>query len=728
MRRVLYGIPIVAVVALAVFFLLKPASAPAEAETRKSTDPLGVQSPLSQLPIHRVILFSSGVGYFQREGQVEGTTRIDLSFPVQDINDLLKSLVLQDLEGGQVSAVSYDSHDPIDKTLQGFAINLTNNPPFAQILAQARGERVEVVVQQAGANQPGTLNGAILGTERQRQAAGKEPPVEVEFLNLWCADGMRSVRLADVQRIHFLNPTMENEFKRALNVLAMGHDNQKKAVSLSFTGDGKRKVRVTYVVEHPIWKTSYRLVLAKKEQPFLQGWAVVENPTDEDWSNVNMVLVSGRPISFQMNLYQPLYVPRPTVEPELFASLRPQAYGTGLAGFAGGAGGGAPVAPGTAMVLGGVSANSTTSPASPTLPSDPQGNVKLSPQGRDRAFRRDRELQEGLNLTKGIASSASAMQLGDFFQYAIEHPVSLPRRKSALLPIVNQNIECTRVSIYSESTHAKFPLLGVKLRNTTGLHLMQGPITVFEGNSYAGDARILDLQPKEERLLSYAIDLGTEVEPVVKEAPARLTAVKVQKGVLFSTTKVRESKTYNVKNRSDQDRTLIIEHPYRQAFRLVSQEKPAERTREVYRFEVKLPQGETVSREIIEEQDLVREVVLTNADDQTMRLFLSSPVSSPGVKKALDQARTLKNRLATTQGETAQLERQLKTITEDQSRLRANLKEMPPTAAAYKRYLNKFDSQETEIENLQTQIKKLQEAEHSERKEYESFLANLNVE
>ena len=119
-----------------------------------------------------------------------------------------------------------------------------------------------------------------------------------------------------------------------------------------------------------------------------------------------------------------------------------------------------------------------------------------------------------MNLgNSGVNTMATAAKLGDFFQYAIDKPVTLPRQKSAMLPIVDKDVEATRVSIYNESTQAKFPLLGLKFKNTSGLHLMQGPITVFEGTNYAGDARILDLQPNEERLLSYAIDLGTEVNP-----------------------------------------------------------------------------------------------------------------------------------------------------------------------------------------------------------------------
>ena len=211
--------------------------------------------------------------------------------------------------------------------MQSFAVNLSSNPTFGQVLNQVRGEKVEVVLQQANAAQPGTMTGSIMGVEQKQEGVDKAV-VNVEQLNLWCADGMRSVKLADVQRVRFLNPVMDNEVRKALETLTLSHDTQKKAVSLSFVGEGKRNVRVGYVIENPIWKTSYRLVLGKEKEdkPFLQGWAVVENATDEDWKDVRMALVSGRPISFQMDLYTPLYVPRPKVVPELFASLRPVTY------------------------------------------------------------------------------------------------------------------------------------------------------------------------------------------------------------------------------------------------------------------------------------------------------------------------------------------------------------------------------------------------------------------
>src|SRR5207244_11356814 len=119
-----------------------------------------------------------------------------------------------------------------------------------------------------------------------------------------------------------------------------------------------------------------------------------------------------------------------------------------------------------------------------------------------------------LALDQGIADAAQATELGELFAYAISTPVSLERQKSAMLPIVNEAVEGTKVSIYNQRVHAKHPLSGFRLRNATALHLSQGPMTVFDGGVYAGDARLEDLPPGQERLLSYAMDLKTEVDPV----------------------------------------------------------------------------------------------------------------------------------------------------------------------------------------------------------------------
>jgi septal ring factor EnvC (AmiA/AmiB activator) len=191
---------------------------------------------------------------------------------------------------------------------------------------------------------------------------------------------------------------------------------------------------------------------------------------------------------------------------------------------------------------------------------------------------------------------------------------------------------------------------------------------------------------------------------------------------------VKDSKTYTIANRNDTDRVVMVEHPNRTDFTLTSKDKPWETAADVHRFKVTAPAGKTTKYTVSEEKDFGSSVQITNSDDQSIRILINQTVTSDKVKKALDQAMTLRGKLSATQREIQQQERQLNIITTDQDRLRKNLKEMPPEAAAYKRYLKKFDDQETEIERLQKLIKELQDGEHAQRKDYENFLANLSVE
>lgn len=715
--------------------------------------------PAVALPVTRVVLFSSGVGYFSRSGEVDGDARVDLTFPESDVNDLLKSMVLEDLGGGRVSAVSYDSREPAARTLASFAINLNDNPSLAQILTQARGERVEVTAQPTAQNQPGKLVGSIVGVESTTQPGGKDgPPVVSTVLNLWCAEGLRSIKLAEVQQLKFSSPAIESEVRRALDVLATNHDTEKKAVSLHFAGDGKRPVRVGYVVEAPIWKTSYRLVLdgEKGGKPFLQGWAAVENPTDEDWANVKMALVSGRPISFKMDLYNPLYVPRPTVEPELFASLRPPTYDSGFDKnkdmmAVNGPMGGRPGAPGGAGIGGGFAGGGFgMAPGAAPAPAGPEGGVvaneSLAADGAP--ARRAEGLARGATVTgdrvrfaknvgkelagrmdtAAVSSAASGGQLGDFFQYAVDHPVSLARQKSALLPIVTKEVEAARVSIYNPAVQAKHPLLGLRFKNTTGTTLAQGPVTVFEGSTYAGDTRVLDVPPGEDRLVSYAIDLGTEVDPQVGDGTSRITSVKATKGIVATTTKVREVRKYRIANRGTQDRTLLVEHTNRtnQGFKLVDTDKPAEDTAGVYRFQFPVKAKEEKNFVVTEERDVQTQVALSNNPDAQIRYFLSLNEASPALKEKLNEA--LRNK-ATWDVQTRELQQvaaDLNRLTQDQARIRQNLAQTPAEAEVYKTYLKKLGDQEKEIDALTDKQKKLMASEFAARKAFEDYLANLS--
>ena len=731
-RRYYWVLPVLAGIALGGWLLSQRGESAPTNTVNGNGAKAGDLKPAVSLPISQVILFNSGVGHFTRSGEVEGEARVDLTFPEQDINDLIKSMTLRDLSStGRVAAVTYDSHDPIDRTLASFAINLNNSPSFAQILTQARGEQVEVALVNT-ANQPGNLTGKIIGVEQQ-QVPSKEGTATVTVLNMWCAEGVRAVKLSEVQRLRFANPVIENEFRRALETLALSHDSQKKAVSLHFAGEGKRKVEVGYVIENPIWKTSYRLVL-KDGKPYLQGWAVVENPTDEDWQQVTMALVSGRPISFKMDLYNPLYVNRPTVEPELFASLRPPTYSGALAKM-------------PAMMSPAPVATAPPGPGFPGPGGPPGGGAgfgalpmadgkMLGGANRGLAERRQyadevaKKLRSDMDLGRSVQSVATASSLGDYYQYVIDHPIDLARQKSALLPVVNKDVEGKRVSIYNPAVQAKHPLLGLKFKNTTGMPLSQGPITVFEGSVYAGDTRVLDLQQDEERLVSYAVDLGTEVSVKPGNNTQRITSVKAVKGIVHTQTLFREERVYDVSNRSTTDRTLLIEHPNRkgQGFVFKGQNQPKEEAADVYRFEVPVAAKKDLSYTVVEEREAGSSVQLTNNADDQIRYFINLKEAPESLKTKLQEALKVKASWDKVRQEIQNANVRIQTITADQKRLRENMRELPKESTLFAKYLKNLEDQEKEMEDLQKSLKTLHGDEAKTRAAYDNYLANLSAE
>jgi len=212
-------------------------------EKEKSTD----------IPVKRVVMFSSGVAFFEHNGQVEGNAQVDLKFNVKDINDLLKSMVLQDNSGGKISTVSYGSKDPITRTLATFSIDLTTNPTLADLLKQIRGEQIEI-------DAPTKIAGTILGVETRKVPQGKDQVLEVSYLNLLTDDGLRSVSLDNVGRIKLVNPKLDEELRKALIVLATGKSQDKI--------DGLTPEQRFFLSYATIWKskqtdqdTKYRLTV-----------------------------------------------------------------------------------------------------------------------------------------------------------------------------------------------------------------------------------------------------------------------------------------------------------------------------------------------------------------------------------------------------------------------------------------------------------------------------------
>ena len=640
------------------------------------------------LPLSKVVLFTSGVGYFQREGTVNGSTDLDLYFKTKDINDLLKSLVVLDLDGGQVTEVTYSSRDPLARTLQSFAIDLTGNPGVAQILTQVRGEAVELTTSQR-------ISGTILGVESKPSGENTADT----FLNLITDEGMRSINLAEVRSFRFLNPDLQAELDQALSLLAESRSAEKKRVTVGFSGEGKRRIRVGYLLEAPLWKTSYRLVLEEGQEHFLQGWAIVENTTDEDWREVSLSLVSGRPISFIMDLYRPIYVPRPTVQVETYSSIAPQRYEEDL----------------------GLAAAPPEAPMAKQRMAESRAAPMAEPMLEEQALR------DELDLSQGVTTAARAEEAGSFFRYLIRHPVTVPRKESAMLPIVTQKVEGRRVSIYNQRVQAKHPLHGLKLKNTTGFDLMGGPLTVFEQGSYAGDARIDTLAAGAERLISFAIDLDTEVALSSRSVPETLLSVRIVKGTLISTLSQRAESTYRLKNSDNRSRSVLIEHPLNPDWDLVAPAKAEETTRSAYRFLVEVPAGGGEQLLVAQERQIDRTVMLTNINDNQITYFLSARNVDRRVKRALEQLAERKTALAHTVRLRQEQERKVNTIHREQSRIRENMSRLEKTSDLYKRYVGLLDEQEDLLEQALTTIEDLMAQEQRQREQLDRYILSLDL-
>ncbi len=667
----------------------------------------------SKLPIKRVVMFSSGVGYFQHQGKVDGDASVDLKFRVDNVNDLLKSMVLEDRGGGQISTVTYGSRDPITKTLQTFSIDLTKSPTLGQLLSQIRGEQIEI-------DATNKVVGTIIGVEKRKVPVAEKQVVQVEYLNLLTDEGLRRISLDSVGRIKLSNPQLDAELRQALKVLAAGHSTDKKTVTMKFLGQGEREVRVGYIQEAPVWKTSYRLVLDEKDKPFLQGWAIVENTTDTDWKDVRLSLVSGRPISFVMDLYSPLYATRPTVVPELFASLSPQVYGQNLMERQ------SEESPFEANLSRSASASP---PASSSLAARRQSRQKAANindsmarggagmgggfGGGEAGFAggagmsSDGKELSSRGLQGSVQSAAQGGEVGELFQYDIKDAVTLPRLRSAMLPILNDSVEGKKVSIYNGNVNAVHPLNGIELKNTSKLHLMQGPVTVFDGGAYAGDARIPDLSPGSERLLSYALDLDVEVAPTGDLRPQKLISARIEKGVLTAEYKQSRTQSFTVKNSGQKTKTVLIERMIEPQWKLLSPKEPTEKTRDTYRFAVTTKPKEKTELKTEEEQTFRSGFAINSANDDTIRIYLMADTISEPVKQALREVIRRKSELANLNRRKQQIEQEIATIGQEQDRIRKNMESIGKNSDLYNRYVKKFTDQEDQVEKHHDSIREL---------------------
>jgi hypothetical protein len=663
----------------------------------------------ADVPVRGVVLFSSGVGYFEHSGKVSGDARTELRFKSEQINDILKSLVLEDLDAGTVRTVTYPSQDPVEKILRSFQIDIADNPNLAELLNRLRGAQVTL---QTG---EGRIDGTVLGVEQKQVPGGKDQqPITVSVINLLAAGTIQAVELPQVRSIELKDAQLQQELNQALAALAQARDQDKKPVVIDFSGAGERRVRLGYVVQTPVWKTSYRLVLGgANDKPRLQGWAIVENQTDNDWKDVQLSLVSGRPISFVQDLYQPLYVQRPVVEPELYSSLRPQRYGAGFA-------------------TGGAAAdeerqNVRAAPAMAPRAAEMMAR-KLRSAGEAGQALADQSAApaQPLDIGRSVQSVAQAAEVGELFQYTVAN-VTLARQKSAMLPIVTDEIDVERLSIYNQAVLAQHPLNGARLKNTTGKHLLAGPITVFDGGSYAGDAQIENLPPDQQRLLSYGIDLKMRVNAANHQSKADVLTGRIVKGILEVTYKNVQSREYVVENKAEQDRTLILEHPVIAGWELVDSPTPEETTEHVHRFRVKVPAGKQERVKVAQQFIQAQTIALLPLDIGSIAAYHSTQQIPQPVRDALARAMDLKRALVQTERQMAETQKKLDGFPAQQTRMRENMKVLERNSELYIDYMKRLKAQEQEIIALQNELDTLRKKQDDQRKALEDYLSSLNV-
>jgi len=289
-------------------------------------------------------------------------------------------------------------------------------------------------------------------------------------------------------------------------------------------------------------------------------------------------------------------------------------------------------------------------------------------------------------------------------------------------------VTAEKVSIYNPEADVKHPLNGLRFTNATKLHLMQGPITVFDAGEYAGDAQIEDIAPGGMRLLSYAVDLDVEVAAENPELSEELVSVRIARGTLSTIRTINRTQRYVLRNSGRSPKKLLIEYARESLWKLMAPQRPTEQTRQVYRFQVDAKPGRPEKFAIQEEQRVRADFLVTNLGDDALVLYSRTQAASPAMKKALSQLIELKKALADLSGKKSLATAEIGTIGAEQDRIRKNMEQLDRQSSLYSRYVKKFNEQEDRMEVLRTDSTELSEQESAQRRKINDFITALDVE
>ncbi len=710
----------------------RPAAARRPAATTPATS---ARSATQTLPIRRVILYSNGVAYIERRGTVTGHAEIDLSFKQSQVDDVLKSMVVLDLGQGRIGAVSYNSSAPPSARMADIPFSIEpgtqqgNSGGLAGVLSQLQGAHVVI------ATATRTATGSILTIEeRKSQIDANKPPQTAQMLVIATEGGeLMSFDLAEVRSIKLIDEGARRDVNEFANATASARRRDAKTIVVSSDGAGTREMLVSYTIAAPIWKTTYRVVLDSQGKPFFQGWAIVDNVSEEDWTNISLSLVSGSPVSFIQPIQKPFYRYRPIVPMPSDLKLDPQTYEPGEGSntdSGGGAGNGQSKEENEALRVDGSDrlVNTTQS----QITQLPMNNYSELAVNALRPSAGTVSLSDAMTRPdSGVEAAATGSEVGDLFEYKIDQPVTVPRDRSALIPILQTRMEGERVSIYNEGGRRDRPMGGLLLKNTSSLTLEDGALTVIDGDAYAGEALLARLKPSEQRLISFALDLGTMVNVRVKEDRAPTFLVRVVSGVFQAHYYQTTQKTYVLTNQTDKPRVVYVEHPVKQDWVLTdTTQKPEGKSARYYRFRIPLGPHEKVELPVTERRALMDSFALMNFSRPDLELFITRNQIDTDTRAMLEKIIDLKSRIAAADAKIEAVQKEAGEISEDQARLRDNIKALTATAEAKQlitRYVAKADSQETRLEQLNKDKQSALEDRRQLQRDLEDMVRGLSI-
>jgi hypothetical protein len=643
----------------------------------------------AELPVKRVVLYKHGVGYFERSGELAGGESARLDFKASEMNDVLKSLTVEETGGGKVSGLRYDSSTPLDKRLGEYSFQVGAQVPLAMFLDQFKGARVEM--EMGGQKAAGVIvSGRVV-------AATEQQPQRDLVVMLTDTNALRTVDLSSVTSLQLADGVLQRQLRDYLGALAGARTREQRSVYIDSTDAKGRKVAASYLIPTPIWKSSYRLIFRNTPQPLLEGWAIIDNTTNDDWTNISLSLVSGKPISFQSRLYDPKFITRPFAELPEEEAAAPVLYS--------GAIGGAPPPPAPAQVAkmaarrNAPGAMMMTESAAAEAPMDRMSSVAVQTEGRE---------------------------LGELFEYAFSAPVTVRRNQSAMLPFLQQPLDARKLLIYSDRS-SQNPRTAAELSNTTGKTLDGGPITVFDNNAYAGEALVETVKTGDKRLISYGVDLGTRVTTNMDSGNQRYLEFRATRGSVIAKTGVEETTTYTIRNIDNRVKTLMIEHPLRAGYKLMNQ-KPVETTAANQRFSVALKAASTETFVVKEDYQHEEYMSVSSMTPDTITALAVNRTMPAAGKLQLEKIAALKRRVAEADRAIRDADQRIQTLTADQDRLRQNISSLNSIAGqqdTVQRYARDLAAREQQIVALRDQAAE-QRAKKSElESEFHGLLEKL---